>query len=183
LEVYYAFVKKLVNAFDMIGLDYAFTGALATSFYGVPRTTSDVDVIVAVTDDDTVKEKIGAALRQAGLEVDERKIDAALTSGYKIASFKDKSTPYTIDVIFSNGKLEKRSGNVAGLKTFFQSPEGLINAKLRMIKATFPAERALKDKRDIEAIIAFTKVNVKAVKKQAKKDKTLEIFDALGLNA
>ena len=61
MEVYYAFVKKLVNAFGMTGLDYAFTGALATSFYGVPRTTSDVDVIVAVTDSANVKEKIIAA--------------------------------------------------------------------------------------------------------------------------
>ena len=58
MEVYYAFVKKLANAFDMKGLDYAFTGALATSFYGVPRTTSDVDVIVAVTDSANVKDKI-----------------------------------------------------------------------------------------------------------------------------
>jgi hypothetical protein len=45
LEAYYSFVKKIISAFNKVGLDYAFTGALATSFYGVHRTTSDVDVI------------------------------------------------------------------------------------------------------------------------------------------
>jgi hypothetical protein len=87
LEAYYTFVKKLVDAFESMKLDYAFTGALAASFYGVPRTTTDVDVIIAVTDQTDLKRKIASALRQADLEVDERKIETALTSGYKIATF------------------------------------------------------------------------------------------------
>ena len=49
MEAYYAFVKKLVDAFTDERLDYTFTGALAVSFHGVPRTTSDVDVMTAVT--------------------------------------------------------------------------------------------------------------------------------------
>jgi hypothetical protein len=32
LEAYYAFVRKIVDAFGGVGLDYAFTGALAISF-------------------------------------------------------------------------------------------------------------------------------------------------------
>jgi hypothetical protein len=179
LEAYYAFVKKLVDAFESVELDYAFTGALAASFYGVPRTTTDVDMIIAVTNQTDLKRKIASALRQANLEVDERKIETALTSGYKIATFKDKTTPYTVDIILSDGKLDKKSGKIDSLKTFFQSPEGLIAAKLRMIKVTLPLERAIKDKEDVKAILAFTKLNINAIKKQAQKDKTLEIFEAL----
>ena len=63
LEAYYDFVKKLVNAFESAKLDYAFTGALAVSFYGVPRTTSDVDVIIAVAGETDLKRKITAALK------------------------------------------------------------------------------------------------------------------------
>jgi hypothetical protein len=177
LEAYIAFAKKIVNAFDNSGLDYAFTGALAISFYGVPRTTSDIDVIVEVVNETSAKIKLSTALKNAGLAVDERKIDLAFKSGFKIASFKDNTSPYSIDVIFSNEKLEKRAGKFAGLNTFFQSPEGLIAAKLRMIKVTLDPERSTKDKEDIRAVLAFTKVDLAAIKKQAKKDKTLSLLD------
>jgi hypothetical protein len=42
------FVNRLAEAFGGEGQDYAFIGTLAVSFYGAPRTTSDVDVIIAV---------------------------------------------------------------------------------------------------------------------------------------
>jgi len=183
VEAYFAFVKKVVEAFGGAGLDYAFTGALATSFYGTPRTTSDIDVIVTIGNETDLKTKLITALHGAGLAVDERKIDSALTSGFKIATFKDTTSPYCIDVIFSSEKLDKREGKIAGLNTLFQSPEGLIAAKLRMIKATLSPERSAKDKTDVKAILKFTKVNLETVKKQAKKDHTLEVFESLGLNA
>ena len=179
MEAYYAFVRKIVDAFGGVGLDYAFTGALAISFYGVPRTTSDIDVIVQVASESVIKAKLNEALRMAGLTVDERKIDSALLSGFRIVTFKDKSSPYSIDVILSSEKLDKRAGKIAGLDTYFQSPEGLIVAKLRMIKATLPPERSGKDKADVKAILAFTWVDVEAVKRQARRDNTLGIFEAL----
>lgn len=107
MEDYYTFVKKLAIAFEKSKLDYAFTGALATSFYGVPRTTTDVDVIIAIANETGVKRKIKTALNEADLEFDERKIDTALTSGYKIATFKNKTIPYTVDIILSDDKLDK----------------------------------------------------------------------------
>jgi len=48
-----------------------------------------------------------------------------------------------------------------------------------MIKATKPRERALKDEEDVKAILEFTKVNLETLKKQAKLDNTLEIFEGL----
>ena len=179
LDVFYGFVRRLVEGFEGSGLDYAFTGALAVSFYGVPRTTSDVDVMVAVAGEADVKAKVAGALERAGLEVDLHKIDVALESGYNIASFKCKTSPYTVDVIFSREPVEKQPGTVADLKTFFQSPEGLVLAKLRMIKATLPHERAAKDKEDVKAVLTFTNVDVEAVKQQAKKDGTLKILEDL----
>jgi len=178
MEDFYEFVRRLADCFGRAGLDYAFTGALAVSLYGLPRTTTDVDVIVAVSGLD-VKRKVAVALRRAGLEVDERKLDSALTSGYRIASFRDRATPYTLDVIFLDGALRKRAGTVGGVSTFFQLPEDLVLAKLRMIRATVPRERAVKDEEDVKAVLAFTKVDLEAVKRQAKKDKTLEVLEGL----
>ena len=178
LEAFYGLVRRLVENFERFGLDYVFTGALAASFYGLPRTTTDVDVVVAVADGG-FRGRLVSALKEAGLVVDEKAIDRALESGYRIATFRDGVTAYSVDVIFSGGKVEKRAGTVAGLSTFFQVPEDLILAKLRMIKATVPRERALKDEEDVKAILKFSEVDVERVKKQAKKDNTLAIFEGL----
>ena len=178
MEAYYDLVKRLVKCFEVAGVDYVFTGALAVSFYGVPRSTVDVDVVVGVAE---VKQRVRLveALKKAGLVVDEREIDRALESGYRIATFKDSKTAYSVDVIFSDKKLEKRAGTVAGMPCFYQTPEELILAKLRMIKATVPRERALKDEEDVKAILKFTRVSVEAVKKQAKRDSTLSVFETV----
>jgi hypothetical protein len=178
VDGFYGFVRRLIGGFGGAGLDYAFTGALATSFYGVPRTTTDVDVIVAISSVADVTGKVAGALRHAGLEIDEWRINMALESGYRIASFKDKTSPYTLDVIFVD-TLRKNTGTVAGLTTFFQAPEDLVLAKLRMVKATKPHERAVKDEEDVKAILEFTKVDLKAVKKQAKQDGTLPVLEGL----
>jgi fibrillarin-like rRNA methylase len=113
------------------------------------------------------------------LEVEERKIAEALASGYNIATFRDKASAYTVDVIFSGDKLNKQAGTVAGVATFFQKPEGLVLAKLRMIKVTVPRERAVKDAEDVKTILAFTKVDLAAVERQSKKEDTWEIFQSL----
>jgi hypothetical protein len=178
LEAFYDLVRRLVKGFEEAGVDYVFTGALAASFYGVPRTTVDVDVVVEVAEEKQ-RARLVSALRMAELVVDEREIDRAFESGYRIARFADSKTSYSVDVIFSSGRFEKRAGTVAGLRTFFQTPEDLILAKLRMIKATVPKERALKDEDDVRAVLKFTKVDVKVVKEQAKRENTLSIFEVL----
>ena len=178
VESFYGFVRRLISGFDSSGLDYAFTGALATSFYGVPRTTTDIDVAVAVSGEADVATRVAEALRQAGLNFDLRMIRIALESGYRIASFKDKASPYTLDVIFVD-LLRKNAGIVAGLSTFFQAPDDLVLAKLRMVKATKPRSRAVKDEEDVKAILEFTEVDLEAVKEQAKHDGTLAILEEL----
>ena len=178
LEAYYDLVRRLVGGFEKAGVDYVFTGALAASFYGAPRTTVDVDVVVWVVEGEQ-RARLVSALRMAELVVEEGEIDRALLSGYRIARFGDSRTAYAVDVVFSDVRLEKRAGMVAGLRMFFQTPEDLVLAKLRMIRATVPRERALKDEEDVRAILRFTKVDVDAVKNRARKDSTIKIFEAL----
>ena len=182
LETFDDFVKRLVSCFNAAGLDYVFTGALAASFFGVPRTTVDVDVLVrAVTVGDRVK--LVSALRQAGVAVDEKRVEAALKSKYGIATFRDRRSSFNVDVIFSREKkLEKRAGSIVGLPTFFQTPEDLILAKLRMIKATVPRERAHKDVEDVRAILKFSKVDVEAVRQRARRSSTLRIFESIAFS-
>jgi hypothetical protein len=118
--------SRLVRCFNVSGLDYAFTGALAVSFYGSPRTTSDIDVMITIGSNEVKILEIVDVLQCVGLEVDIRRIENAIKSGYNIATFRDKSSPYSVDLILSAEKLDKRPGKVAGLDTFLQRPEGLI---------------------------------------------------------
>jgi len=155
-----------------------FTGAIAASYYGTPRTTMDVDIVVKVSEKN-VQPLLLEPLRKAGMQVDECKIKAALKSGYNIVTVKDKRTTLTVDVIFSDKKLMKKPGTIAGLPTFYQTPEELILSKLRMIKVTVPPERAAKDKDDVRAVLRHTKVNVKAIEKRAQREDTLTIFKEL----
>ena len=178
LEAFEGLVRRIVECFNAVGLDYMFTGALAVNYYGRARTTTDVDVVVAVSGKEWRK-RLVSALKDTALVVYERKIDASLKSGYKIVTFEDSKSPLTVDIILSEEKLERRAGSVLGLPTFYQTPEGLILAKLRMIKATVPRERALKDEEDVKAILRFTKVDVETVKQRARKDSTLSIFGEL----
>jgi len=155
-----------------------FTGALAVSYYGRARTTVDVDVVVAVVDKGW-RTKLVSALERAGLVVDEERVDAALRSGYRIVTFEDSKSPLTVDIILSDVKLVRRAGSILGLATFYQTPEYLILAKLRMIKATVPRERALKDEDDVRAILRFTEVDMETVKERAGRNNTVAILEEI----
>jgi hypothetical protein len=148
METYYDLVRRVVKALRTVRLDYAFTGALAANFYGLPRTTIDIDVIVRLSSE-SAKSKLARALQRVGVRADQREIDRALASGYGIVTFPDSKTAHSLDFLVAREKLRKTAGVVAGVHAFFQTPEDLIVAKLRMIKATVPRERVSKMKKTL----------------------------------
>jgi len=153
-----------------------FTGALAASYYGTPRTTMDADVIVRISPVGRSRGEFVSALKEAGVKAEERKIDTAFESRLKIATFRNGRSPFTLDAIFSGRKLNKRPGTILSMPTFYQIPEELILAKLRMIKATVPMERAFKDKEDVKAILKFTEVDLNVLKRKARRGNVLSIL-------
>jgi hypothetical protein len=135
-----------------------------------------VDIVVAVIGGDW-RERLISALHRAGLIVEEKRLNDALKSGYDIVTFMDRKSPLTVDIILSQEKLTKKRGTVLGLPTYYQTPENLVLTKLRMIRVTVPRERAQKDVEDVKAILKFTKVNLKAVRRQAEKEGTIQILE------
>ena len=122
-------------------------------------------------------EKLLIVLDEARLQVDRRKVKRQLSSGYSIISIPDRESSHTADFIIQpRGKLERRAGTLLGIPAHYQAPEALVLAKLRMIKATLPRERSLKDKEDIKAIIRNTEVDKLKILQTAKRDTTLTIF-------
>lgn len=92
---------------------------------------------------------------------------------------EDRFSPHTADLILVRSSPERKRGTVQGVNTYFQSPESLILAKLRMIKATMPRERSQKDRDDITAILANTRVSKRKILDQARKEGTIEILKEL----
>ena len=154
-----------------------FTGALAASYYGTPRTTMDIDIIIALTEQYTVK--LVEALNKANLEASESMFQSVKETGYNIVSLKDTRTPYTVDLIFLQGPLDKIACTIMGKPTYIQAPEKLILSKLRMIKATQDPEKSAKDKNDVIAILRYTEVDKNKIIYEAEKEKTIEILQEL----
>jgi hypothetical protein len=148
---------------------------MAASYYGQPRTTIDVDFIVQVSINDL--DDLLDRLARFGLKINRTRVKSQLNSGYRIISLEGKRSPYRVDFIIQmEGSLERRPGRALGLRSFYQSPELLVLSKLRMIKARVPRERSQKDRDDIRAILANTRVNKRRILIGARRESTLEIF-------
>lgn len=66
-----------------------------------------------------------------------------------------------------------------GVKAYYQSPESLVLAKLRMIKATLPKERSVKDREDIRHILANTEIKKRKLLRLAAEQGTATILAEL----
>lgn len=74
-----AVVKAAERALRAAGVDHAFVGALAVSAYGMPRTTSDVDVIADYRDEDVIP--MAEAFRHVGFRVSAEDLRDAHSEG------------------------------------------------------------------------------------------------------
>jgi hypothetical protein len=166
-----------VKALNRSGLRYMLTGALASSYYGRPRTTVDLDVVIAI--EQRQVGKLARALKDAGLTTDETKLDSTRQSDHKIARLEDRRSPHSLDLIFANEELERKAGTILGLPTFYQKPESLILAKLRVMKATISPERIESDREDIRHILKFTKINLGTLREKARAESTLDTLEEL----
>ena len=166
-----------MRALNRSGLEYMLTGALASSYYGRPRTTLDIDVVVAVGQKDLAT--LARILARAHLMVQAEKLLAAWASEYRIATIEDKKSPHTLDIIFTDQKLERKAARILGLPTYYQRAESLILAKLRMLKVTFRTERAATDREDVKAILQATRINLKSLRRRARAESTVKILDDL----
>jgi len=137
--------------------------------------------VVYITPRETIRFFHG--IEGVGVKVNIQKIRRQLKSGYNVITVSDRLSPHTADLILIKSPPVRKRGTVQGVKAYFQSPESLILAKLRMVKATLPRERSLKDRDDIRAILANTKVSKRKILDRARREGTSEIFrEILGID-
>jgi hypothetical protein len=170
-------VRRVVGAFNRSGLRYALTGGVAASYYGRPRTTLDVDVLVVTKESELTR--LAKSLTDEGIKAGTRELSRAWKSKYRIATLVDSKSPYRLDMIFTDQRLERIAGLILGARTYYQTPESLILSKLRMIKATLQPEKAATDREDVKAILEAAHVNLVSIRRRARSQGTLELLDEL----
>lgn len=127
------FLRKVTFALDSAGVPYMLTGSLASSMYGIPRATNDIDIVVAPT-----REQLLSAVqffKRMGLYVEERAFTALnnrsqfnvidFTKGWKVDLIIQK------DREFSTVEFERRETHeVEGMRLTIATPEDVILAKM-----------------------------------------------------
>ena len=162
---------KIVGVLDKLKISYLISGGFAVAFWGRPRFTADIDIVIEI-----VEEKISFLARELRLvdkDVYVREIDikdALLTkrefnfihpgTGIKVDFFILKDEPF--DKIKMR-RVKKRK--IKSKKVNLISPEDLILSKLEWYKKG-NSERQIED---IRSVLKFTKINRKYLEKWAKK--------------
>jgi hypothetical protein len=88
-----AVARRVADALESAGLDYAIGGAIAYGFWGVPRDTVDVDVTIYVDERDAPR--VFALLGSIGCEVD---VEAAKRTIPLEGQFKARLEGLRVDV-------------------------------------------------------------------------------------
>lgn len=130
--------RRLVDVLEACGIPYMLTGSFASSYYGAPRGTQDIDIVITATPDqlralvaqfprDTYYVDETAALASLDESGQFNVID--MVSGWKVDFIIRKRRP------FSEEEFRRRGlGDVAGVPIAIATPEDVIIAKLEWAK-------------------------------------------------
>jgi uncharacterized nucleotidyltransferase DUF6036 len=140
--------QQITTALGRAGIEYMLVGSFASARYGFPRSTQDIDVVIAAAP---------AQLKILIHDLNEKnfyaELEAALDAHRNESLFNiiDRNTGWKIDVIFRKstafGEEEfkrRRKIELHGLRLFVASPEDVIIAKLEWAKQG-ASQRQLED--------------------------------------
>lgn len=127
-------IKKIISQLNKLRIGYAFTGAFAVSYYGFPRASTDIDILI---EKDSVKLlKLADLLHIAGFDVTKSDVNKAVEECSHFAVFNRGTTfPYfDIKVACEKDELEsvKNCQTIVyhGVKCRIVSVEDLLIKKL-----------------------------------------------------
>ncbi|MEO0079619.1 MAG: hypothetical protein ABIK44_02965 [candidate division WOR-3 bacterium] len=132
-----AVLVKVIEVMDRLRLPYMLTGGLAVTYYGEPRTTHDIDLVVVISAADVTR--IKAAL-EPDFFVDEESIRAALREGSMFNAIH-KESGFKVDFwmlrddAFSQVSFSRRVRvRVLGIMIALPTAEDVIIGKLDWFK-------------------------------------------------
>lgn len=140
--------EKLRSALESAGIPYFVTGSFASSAHGVPRSTNDIDIVIAPT-----REQLHALLNEFPSSDYAKDADDAFDAFNRKASFSvvDYATLWKVDLIlkqptpFDASRFARRNiVDIAGVRLQTASAEDILITKLWWAKLG-PSERQVND--------------------------------------
>jgi hypothetical protein len=126
-------LTQVTGILNRLNLPYMLTGAVAVTYYGEPRTTHDIDIVILIAATDIARMK--KALEPT-FSVDETSIRAALREGSAFNAIHEE-TGLKVDFWMLKGGEYDRSAfgrrvsvRLLGVEMFLQAPEDVIITKL-----------------------------------------------------
>jgi hypothetical protein len=142
------FLNRITTALDTNGIPYMLTGSLASSMYGIPRATNDVDIVIAPTREQLLS--LVQLFQRVGLVVHGETAVAALRNRTQF-NVIDFGRGWKVDLIvrkdreFSFIEFERRETHeVEGMRLTLATPEDVFLAKLEAAKES-DSERQIED--------------------------------------
>src|SRR5882724_1625249 len=141
-------LQKITAALDRAGINYMLTGSFASAYYGSPRSTQDIDLVIASTP--AQLQTLVSNLPSGQYYVD---MNAAIEAHKRESMFNliDLKSGWKIDMImrksraFSQGEFDRRQLlNVQGVSLFVASAEDVVIAKLEWAKLA-QSQRQIED--------------------------------------
>jgi len=166
LRSFTEFCRAALRALNESGVDYVIVGGVAAVYYGRPRTTVDVDLVIRF--ESGAVEKICAAWSKHDFDVSPGEMRDAVRESAHISIF-DRDSPYRLDLRGSTTAIDeaslarKRRVEIYGEDAWIEAPEDLVIAKL--------AYGSPQDMGDVRAILIRQrgKLDTRYLKEQAQK--------------
>jgi hypothetical protein len=140
--------QKITTALDQAGIAYMLSGSFASAYYGAPRSTQGIDLVIAAT-----PAQLRAFVQSLPSDAYYADLDAALEAHNRQSLFNviDLATGWKIDLIirksraFSQQEFRRRQlVNLQGLPLFVASAEDVVISKLEWSKLA-QSERQIED--------------------------------------
>ena len=128
------FIKDFIKAFNESDIKYVLIGGIAVNYYGRPRSTLDVDIIIE-KDENKIK-ILEQKLRSNNFLVSDNEIIDAVNEATHCSIFWDKDILLRLDIKIPTRLLEeeallnRKKITVFDKEVFIQIPEEIIIAKL-----------------------------------------------------
>jgi hypothetical protein len=173
------FLEKIIPVLDNATASYAITGSIASNFWGIPRFTHDLDILVVI--DAAQARQIAAAFPEPYYASPEAAVEAVASQS--MFNVLDSTTGLKADFWVSKGDAFSRSMLnrrqrvilISGLEAWLGSAEDVLLHKLVWHKIT-PSERQLADAAGI-ATVQAGKLDVDYLRNWAAQQSTADVLE------
>lgn len=178
-----AFFTYVIEVLENLGIPYMVVGGFAAIFYGEPRLTIDVDIVVDM-EPEHIKPLV-AAFPVPDYYVSEEGIRDSLQRGYPFNVIQP-ATGAKVDLVplprdpFTRSAFQRRQRlefDEAGRSATFITPEDIIVAKLIAHRET-GSDKHLRDARGV-LVMQWGELDLEVIRHSARANGVLEQFEAL----